>query len=168
MNDAKLSIGELAARSGLATSALRFYEAEGLIESQRSSGGQRQFARDVLRRVAFICMAQAVGLELKQVRAALATLPDARTPTQADWKRLSTGWQPLLDARIAALTRLRDQLSSCIGCGCLSLTRCKLYNPQDAAAKRGPGPRYLMGDRPVIDEPANRAPRASRRSPGRP
>lgn len=163
MSDATLSIGEVAARSGLATSALRFYESEGLIESRRTSGGQRRFARDVLRRVAFVCMAQAVGLDLKQVRAALATLPDARTPTQADWARLSTGWQPLLDARIAALVGLRDQLSSCIGCGCLSLTRCKLYNPQDAASKRGPGPRYLMGDLPPVEAAAGPAVRA----PGR-
>ncbi len=143
-----LSIGALAQRAGVATSALRFYEAEGLIASARTPAGQRRFARSVLRRVAFIGAAQAVGLDLKQIRAALRTLPDARTPTQADWTRLSRAWQPLLDARIEALTRLRDQLASCIGCGCLSLTRCKLYNAGDTAGRHGAGPRYLIGERP--------------------
>jgi MerR family transcriptional regulator, redox-sensitive transcriptional activator SoxR len=163
MTDDALSIGALARRSGVATSALRFYEAEGLIPGTRTDGGQRRFDRSVLRRVAFIGAAQAVGLDLKQIRAALQTLPGARTPTAADWQRLSRSWQPLLDARIEALTRLRDQLSSCIGCGCLSLTRCKLYNAGDTAARRGPGPRYLMGDRPP-STPA-RAPAAGRGRP---
>jgi MerR family transcriptional regulator, redox-sensitive transcriptional activator SoxR len=143
-----LSIGELATRAGVATSALRFYEEQGLISSTRSAGGQRLYPRHVLRRVAFIRAAQAVGLTLPQVREALATLPESRTPTREDWQRLSRRWTPLLDERIAALTRLRDRLSSCIGCGCLSLTHCKLYNPEDSAAARGAGPRYLLGDRP--------------------
>ncbi len=147
MVDPFILIGQLAQRAGVAASALRFYETQGLLTSVRSSGGQRQYPRSTLRRVAFIRAAQAVGLSLDDVRAALATLPDQRTPTQADWQRLSRQWQPLLDARIEALTQLRDQLSSCIGCGCLSLQRCKLYNPQDVAATRGSGPRFLMGDR---------------------
>ncbi|MBL8302058.1 MAG: redox-sensitive transcriptional activator SoxR [Ideonella sp.] len=142
-----IPIGELARRAGVAASALRFYESQGLITSGRSSAGRRQYPREVLRRVAFIRAAQAVGLSLDDVRQALATLPGGRTPTQADWARLSRTWQPMLDERIVALTRLRDQLSSCIGCGCLSLRRCALYNPGDAAAGRGSGPRYLLGDR---------------------
>ena len=142
-----LTIGELAARAGMATSALRYYEQRGLLPSVRSSGGHRLYARSALRRVAFVRAAQAVGLTLEEIQAALAGLPSARTPTAADWAKLSRQWQPLLDARIAALTRLRDKLASCIGCGCLSLKRCRLYNPEDAAAARGTGPRYLLGDR---------------------
>ena len=145
--DGWIPIGELARRSGVAASALRFYEEAGLLASGRSESGRRQFSRSSLRRVAFIRAAQAVGLSLDDIRAALATLPDGRTPNQADWQRLSRGWQPLLDARIAALTQLRDQLNSCIGCGCLSLTKCALYNPGDKAATRGAGARYLLGDR---------------------
>ena len=154
MDDTWLSIGDLARRSGVAASALRFYEAEGLISGGRSGAGRRQYPRHVMRRVAFIRAAQAVGLGLADIRAALQGLPDARTPNQADWRRLSSTWQPLLDARIQALTRLRDQLSSCIGCGCLSLKACALYNPQDQAAGRGPGARYLAGDAPVKPPPA--------------
>lgn len=146
--DVSISIGELARRSGVAASALRFYEDAGLLESGRSAAGRRQYPRSVLRRVAFIRAAQAVGLSLDEIRVALASLPEARTPTQADWERLSRGWRPLLDERIAALTRLRDQLSSCIGCGCLSLSRCPLYNPGDQAGANGTGARYLLGDRP--------------------
>jgi MerR family redox-sensitive transcriptional activator SoxR len=145
----RLPIGEFARRAGLAPSALRFYEQQGLLASARSEGGRRLYPRADLRRVAFIRAAQAVGLRLPDIAAALASLPDGRTPTAADWQKLSRQWQPLLDARIAALTRLRDQLASCIGCGCLSLQRCALYNPGDAAAVRGPGARYLMGDKPV-------------------
>lgn len=147
MPDNWIPIGELARRAGVAASALRFYEAQGLIRSQRSAGGRRHYARSELRRVAFIRAAQAVGLPLERIAAALHSLPDKRTPTQADWTRLSRGWKPLLDARIAELTRLRDQLDSCIGCGCLSLKRCALYNPGDGAAALGSGPRYLLGDR---------------------
>jgi MerR family redox-sensitive transcriptional activator SoxR len=141
-----LSIGEVAARTGVAASALRFYEAEGLIAASRSGGGQRRYARDVLRRIAFIRAAQRVGLTLDDIRAALVTLPAGRTPTKADWERLSRSWRPLLDARIAELERLRDELTSCIGCGCLSLHSCALFNPHDRAARLGPGPRYLLGD----------------------
>lgn len=149
MPDPSILISEFARRAGVAASTLRFYEAQGLLASRRSGGGQRLFARSELRRVAFIRAAQAVGLSLDQVRTALAGLPGQRTPTARDWKALSQGWQPLLQARIDALTRLRDQLSSCIGCGCLSLAKCALYNPGDAAAARGNGPRYLMGERPL-------------------
>lgn len=141
-----LSIGEAAARSGVRPSTLRFYEAEGLIRSVRSRGGRRHFARSELRRIAFIRAAQAAGLALGEIKAALAALPDRRTPTRADWARLSRGWRDMLDARIAAMARLRDQLSSCIGCGCLSLKVCRLYNPEDAARTLGAGPRYLLGD----------------------
>ena len=148
MIDIVIPIGELARRSGVAASALRFYEDQGLLVGQRNASGRRQFARGDLRRVAFIRAAQAVGLALDQIREALASLPDGRTPNQKDWARLSSAWRPLLDQRIADLMRLRDQLSSCIGCGCLSLTQCALYNPGDVAAKRGVGPRYLLGDRP--------------------
>jgi MerR family redox-sensitive transcriptional activator SoxR len=144
-----ISIGELARRSGAAASALRFYESQGLMASTRTAGGQRQFPRDVLRRVAFIRAAQTVGLSLEQIKAALATLPEQRTPTKADWERLSQSWHGLLDQRIHALVALRDQLSSCIGCGCLSLRSCALYNPADAAQRRGSGARYLLGDRSV-------------------
>jgi MerR family redox-sensitive transcriptional activator SoxR len=146
-SDSWLTIGTFAQRCGVAASALRFYEAQGLLRGRRSGGGHRQYRRADLRRVAFVRAAQAVGLSLEQVRAALATLPDGRTPTQADWQRLALGWQPLLDERIAALTRLRDQLTTCIGCGCLSLKRCALYNPGDQVAARGAGARYWLGDR---------------------
>ena len=147
-NDASVAIGALAQRAGVAASALRFYEAQGLIRGSRSAGNQRRYPKETLRRVAFIRIAQSVGLSLDEIRAALATLPEQRTPTRADWARLSRAWKPLLQARIASLTALRDQLDSCIGCGCLSLKTCKLYNPADAAARLGSGPRYLLGDRP--------------------
>lgn len=145
--NAWVSIGELAKRAGVAASALRFYEGEGLLESARTAGQQRQFKRDALRRVAFIRVAQTVGLSLQDIRDALATLPSNRTPTKADWEKLSRAWQPLLDERIRTLVALRDQLTSCIGCGCLSLKVCALYNPNDAAKVRGNGPRYLLGDK---------------------
>ncbi|MCE4557475.1 redox-sensitive transcriptional activator SoxR [Roseateles cellulosilyticus] len=138
-----LTIGQLARRAGVATSALRFYEAEGLIAATRSAGGHRQYPRHVLRRVAFIRAAQVVGLTLPQIRAALATLPDGRTPNKADWTRLSAQWTPLLDERIAALQQLRERLTGCIGCGCLSLKACALYNPADVKREEGPGPRLL-------------------------
>lgn len=143
---AQLTIGILSQRSGVAPSALRFYEAEGLIHSTRTSGRQRRYARETLRRVSFIRAAQQVGLTLEEIRAALATLPDGRTPTNADWTRLSRRWRPMLDARIAMLERLRDRLDGCIGCGCLSLRHCKLLNPDDVAAERGSGPRYVLDD----------------------
>jgi len=143
-----LSIGELSARSGLAHSALRFYEDEGLIRSERTAGNQRRFPRVELRRVAFIRAAQQVGLSLDEIRDALQRLPEERTPTKADWARLSASWRHRLDERIAELERLRDGLTSCIGCGCLSLRRCALSNPRDVAAVRGAGARYLLGDTP--------------------
>lgn len=161
MDDSWIGIGELAQRAGVAASALRFYEAQGLISGGRSAAGRRQYPRHVLRRVAFIRAAQAVGLGLAEIHAALAGLPEGRTPTKADWQRLGAAWQPLLDARIAALTRLRDQLASCIGCGCLSLKVCALYNPQDQAARRGNGARYLAGDAPAVPL-AGPAPRRAR------
>lgn len=138
-----LPIGEIAARSGFATSALRYYEREGLISATRSPGGQRRYERGVLRRLAFVRAAQSVGLSLEEVRTALATLPDGRTPTRADWDRLSRSWRRRLDEQIAGLEALRDGLTSCIGCGCLSLRRCALSNPGDGAARRGPGAQYL-------------------------
>ena len=148
MTDDSLSIGQVAERTGVATSALRYYEREGLIRSSRTSGDQRRYPREVLRRVAFIRIAQRVGLTLDEIRAALASLPEERTPTKADWTRLSHSWRPQLDEQIAVLQRLRDDLTSCIGCGCLSLKACALYNPEDAAAGYGSGPRYLLGDKP--------------------
>ena len=148
MDDDFLTICEVAARTGLSTSALRFYEREGLLDSIRSEGGQRRYPREVLRRVAFIRVAQSVGLDLGEIASMLASLPKGRTPNKADWARLSRGWRPMLDERIASLQRLRDQLSDCIGCGCLSLKACALYNPADRAARLGAGPRFLLGDEP--------------------
>jgi MerR family redox-sensitive transcriptional activator SoxR len=149
MFDDDLSIGVVAARSGVAVSALRFYEDRGLIRSRRSSGGQRRYRRSVLRRVAFIQAAQRVGLTLEEIGRALATLPDDESITAKDWRRLSAAWRPMLDERIRLLEGLRDQLDSCIGCGCLSLDRCRLRNPGDRAAASGAGARYLLGDEPV-------------------
>lgn len=143
----RLPIGEVVRRSGIAASTLRFYEEAGLLLSLRSDSGRRHYARSDLRRLAFIRAAQTVGLSLDDIRAALAELPESRTPTAADWARLSKAWRPLLDQHIAELVQLRDTLSSCIGCGCLSLSKCKLYNPGDLAAQRGAGARYLLGDR---------------------
>jgi MerR family transcriptional regulator, redox-sensitive transcriptional activator SoxR len=140
----ELSIGAVSERTGVAHSALRFYEAEGLIHATRSAGGQRRYPRDVLRRVSFIRVAQQVGLSLDEIRTALSSLPDKRTPNKHDWERLSTSWRPRLDAQIAMLERLRDRLTGCIGCGCLSLQACRLLNAGDAAAERGPGPRYIL------------------------
>jgi MerR family redox-sensitive transcriptional activator SoxR len=139
-----LTIGELAARSGVATSALRYYEREGLIRSTRTAGNQRRYDRAELRRVAFIRIAQQIGVSLEEIRGALASLPESRTPTKADWSRLSRHWRRRLDERIALLERLRDQLTGCIGCGCLSLQRCKLVNPADLLAATGSGPRTIL------------------------
>jgi MerR family redox-sensitive transcriptional activator SoxR len=143
-----IPIGELAARSGVATSALRFYEAEGLIRSNRTQGNHRMYPKSVLRRVAFIRIAQRMGLSLGEIGEALEILPADRAPTKREWARLSRAWRSRLDDRIAALEGLRDDLTGCIGCGCLSLRSCTLYNPEDIAASRGPGPRYLLGDDP--------------------
>jgi MerR family redox-sensitive transcriptional activator SoxR len=142
----ELPIGTVAERAGVSVSALRFYEEKGLIASRRSEGGQRRYRRSVLRRVAFIQVAQRVGLTLEEVGRALDTLPGDDGLTPEDWRRLSVAWRPLLDQRIRLLEGLRDELDSCIGCGCLSLDRCRLRNPGDRAAERGPGPRYLLGD----------------------
>jgi MerR family redox-sensitive transcriptional activator SoxR len=138
-----LPIGQLSSRSGAAPSALRFYEDVGLIASTRSAGNQRRYARATLRRVAFILAARNLGVSLADVRDALATLPVDRTPRAGDWARMSATWRRRLNARIAELERLRDQLTSCIGCGCLSLQRCKLLNANDQIARRGAGPRLL-------------------------
>jgi MerR family redox-sensitive transcriptional activator SoxR len=144
--DDELTIGALSRRTGVATSALRFYEAEGLIHAERSPGGQRRYARATLRRVSFIRVAQQVGLTLDEIRSALASLPDNRTPDEQDWAKLSASWRPRLDAQIAVLERLRDRLDGCIGCGCLSLRFCRLLNPGDEVGERGPGPRYILDD----------------------
>jgi MerR family transcriptional regulator, redox-sensitive transcriptional activator SoxR len=142
--DGELTIGALSQRSGVAPSALRYYEAEELIHAVRTAKGQRRYTRDTLRRVSFIRVAQRVGLSLDEIRQALASLPDKRTPTQQDWARLSRSWRPRLEEQIALLERLRDRLDGCIGCGCLSLKRCRLLNPDDQVAAAGPGPRYLL------------------------
>jgi MerR family redox-sensitive transcriptional activator SoxR len=138
-----LTVSQVAERSGFAPSALRFYEREGLIHATRTAGNQRRYQRGVLRRLAFIRAARNVGLSLDEVAAALATLPDRRTPTRADWARLSRTWRQRLDDQVRALERLRDGLDSCIGCGCLSLKTCAIQNPADTARRRGPGAAYL-------------------------
>lgn len=138
-----LSVGEVAARSGVAVSTLHFYESAGLIHSWRNQGNQRRYAREVLRRVAVIRVAQRAGIALAEIRDALKTLPNQRTPTAEDWKKLSARWRVDLSDRIARLTRLRDQLDGCIGCGCLSLEVCPLRNPADKCARLGPGAQYL-------------------------
>ena len=144
-----LTIGTVASRSGVAASALRFYEERGLIASERvGAGGHRRYPRAVLRRVAFIVFAQRIGLTLDEIGAELAKLPPGRAPNRRDWSRLSSGWTARIDERIAELQRLKAGLTECIGCGCLSLDRCQLSNPRDRAAKLGPGPRYWVGDRP--------------------
>ncbi|MFC4562938.1 redox-sensitive transcriptional activator SoxR [Nocardiopsis mangrovi] len=140
----ELTVGQIAERSGVAVSALHFYEREGLIRSRRTAGNQRRFQRDTLRRIAFIRVSQRVGIPLSRIREALAELPDERTPTREDWARLSEKWRDKLDARIRMLERLRDDLTGCIGCGCLSLELCVLSNPYDELAKEGPGPRRLL------------------------
>ena len=141
-----LPIGEVAKRSGVAASALRFYEERGLIQSERAGSGHRRYPRPVLRRIAFIVFAQRIGLTLEEIGAELAKLPPDRAPTRKDWARLSSSWSDRIDQRIAELERLKSGLTECIGCGCLSLDRCKLANPGDRAAGLGPGPRYWIGD----------------------
>jgi MerR family redox-sensitive transcriptional activator SoxR len=141
-----LTIGEVSRRSGVASSALRFYEDRGLISSERREGGQRRYARHVLRRIAFIVFAQRIGLTLAEIGAELAKLDPNRVPNRRDWSRLSATWAARIDERIGELERLRTGLTECIGCGCLSLDRCSLANPDDRAASAGPGPRYWIGD----------------------
>jgi MerR family redox-sensitive transcriptional activator SoxR len=144
--DNLLTIGEVAERSGLATSAIRFYERQGLVHAERTLSGQRRFRRDVLRRIAFVRIAQRVGLTLEEIAAALAVLPVDRAPTRRDWERLTAGWQARIEQRISLLEALQSGLSGCIGCGCLSLRTCALANPDDVASATGSGPQYLMGD----------------------
>ena len=143
--DAELTIGEFARRSGVASSALRFYEERGLISSRRAGSGHRRFPRSALRRVAFIVFAQRIGLSLEEIAAELAKLPSDRVPDRRDWARLSGAWTRRIDERIAELERLRAGLAQCIGCGCLSIDKCALANPSDRAGRRGPGPRYWLG-----------------------
>ena len=142
-----LTIGELARRSGVSVSAVRFYEAKGLLNPIRTGGNQRRFLRSDLRRLSFALIAQQIGCTLPEIAAELAKLPQGRAPTQADWRRISNGFSKLLDRRIAALQRMRDTLDGCIGCGCLSLKKCGLYNREDRAARTGTGPRYALGVR---------------------
>ena len=142
-----LSIGSLAKRSGVATSALRFYEELGLIRSERNSSGHRRYAQAVIRRVAFIVFAQKVGMTLEEIGTELAKLPSQRVPERSDWAKLSGGWTRRIDERIGELERLRAGITECIGCGCLSLDRCRFANPGDRAARRGSGPRFWIEDR---------------------
>jgi MerR family redox-sensitive transcriptional activator SoxR len=144
-----LTIGEVSRRSGVASSALRFYEDRGLINSERAGSGHRRYPRAVLRRIAFIVFAQRVGLTLEEIGSDLAKLPPDRAPGRRDWSRLSSKWSARIDERIAELERLKVGLTECIGCGCLSLDRCALSNPDDRAGRLGPGPRYWIGDRPL-------------------
>lgn len=144
-----LSIGAVAERTGLSVSAIRHYEAEGLVRPLRNAGGQRRFDRSDIRRLSFVMIAQQLGFTLAEIREQLDRLPEGRAPSKADWERIARGFRVTLDARIATLTRLRDRLDGCIGCGCLSLAACRLHNPGDRARARGPGPRYLIGDRPA-------------------
>ena len=142
----ELTIGEVAARSGVATSALRFYEAQGLITASRTSGNQRRYARGVLRRIALIQAGRAAGIPLERIRAALDGLPASRTPTRRDWERLSVRWRDDLDRQLATLQAIRDRLTTCIGCGCLSIDACGLLNPDDEAGQLGAGAHYLRRD----------------------
>lgn len=142
-----LSIGDLAERTGLAVSAIRFYETKGLVAPARNTGGQRRYLRSDIRRLSFVQIAQQLGFSIEDIRSALASLPAGRTPTQKDWERISRGFRGQLDERIARLTRLRDYLDGCIGCGCLSMKKCALVNPADGLKKFGAGPRSVLGDR---------------------
>lgn len=144
----QLTIGDLAARTGLSVSAIRYYETQGLVSPGRNRGGQRRFMRSDIRRLSFVMIAQQFDFSIEQIRTQLEKLPDGRTPTKADWTKISRDMRAALDAKIATLERLRDNLDGCIGCGCLSLRNCKLYNHEDRAQRHGSGPRYLMGDTP--------------------
>ena len=146
-----ITIGQLADRTGLSVSAIRYYETQGLLFAERSSGGQRRFLRSDIRRLSFVVIAQQVGFTIEQIRQQLDTLPDRRTPNKKDWSRMSRDFRVLLNEKINALTQMRERLDGCIGCGCLSLAKCSLYNPKDQAYKKGAGPRYLLGDTPEQD-----------------
>ncbi|UWQ07724.1 redox-sensitive transcriptional activator SoxR [Aliiroseovarius crassostreae] len=148
----EISIGTLAKRTGLAVSAIRYYETQGLVAPERNAGGQRRFLRSDIRRLSFVMIAQKFGFTLERIREVMSSLPQSRTPTAKDWTEISQDFRAELDEQIAALTRLRDKLDGCIGCGCLSLDRCALYNPDDVAAAKGAGPRYLLGDEAVRPE----------------
>jgi MerR family transcriptional regulator, redox-sensitive transcriptional activator SoxR len=163
----ELTIGEVASRSGVAPSALRFYEEEGLLVSRRTTGNQRRYERAVLRRIALIQAGRAAGIPLDRIRAALATLPAHRTPNRSDWERLSHGWREDIDSRIATLEAIRNRLTTCIGCGCLSIDACELLNPGDEAAEAGSGPHYLKRDSRHALKTA-RAPGSRRRPEPRP
>ncbi|MDE2488085.1 MAG: redox-sensitive transcriptional activator SoxR [Alphaproteobacteria bacterium] len=145
-SDRTLSIGDLASRTGLSVSAIRFYESRGLVRAIRTGGNQRRFLRSDIRRLSFALIAQQLGLTLGQIEAELATLPEGRAPTRADWQRISERIGGVLDQKIAMLERMRKKLDGCIGCGCLSLETCALYNPEDRAGRAGPGPRFVIGD----------------------
>ncbi len=145
--DDLIPIGQLAERTGLSVSAIRFYETKGLVKPMRNSGGQRRFLRSDIRRLSFVLIAQQLGLPLREILTVLEALPHERTPTQQDWTRISKAVRAELDDRIAKLSRMRDNLDGCIGCGCLSLKKCALYNPQDKAGGKGPGPQYLLRER---------------------
>ena len=142
----RISIGQVAQRTGLSVSAIRFYEEAGLVSATRNAGGQRRFPRSDIRRLSFVLIAQRLGFTLEEIRLQLKSLPQERTPTQRDWARLSKGFKQVLEERIVILERLRDRLDGCIGCGCLSLKNCALYNPDDLASRRGSGPQYIVGD----------------------
>lgn len=142
----RLSVGEVAERTGVSASALRFYEDHDLLHPERTAAGHRRYPAEAIRRVSFIRTAQRMGVSLADIREALNSLPGSRTPTAKDWARLAAGWKPMLDERIAVLTRLRDDLDGCIGCGCLSMKSCAIWNPDDVAASLGDGPRYLLAD----------------------
>lgn len=144
----RLSIGQLAERTGLSVSAIRFYETKGLVFAERNAGGQRRFLRSDIRRLSFVMIAQQFGFTIDQIRTQLQKLPEQRTPNKKDWARISRHFRRELDAKIETLSNLRDQLDGCIGCGCLSLKKCTLYNPEDRAKRHGAGPRYLLGDKP--------------------
>ena len=141
-----LSVGDLAARTGLSVSAIRFYEGKGLITPDRNEGNQRRFEGSDIRRLSFILIAQQMGLTIEQIKSVMASLPDGRTPTKADWSKISRTFRKTLDERIAMMERMRDRLDGCIGCGCLSLKACSLYNPDDKAYRLGVGPRYVVSD----------------------
>ncbi len=144
----RLSIGQVAARTGLSISAIRYYESQGLVSPGRNPGGQRRFLKSDIRRLSFIMIAQQLGFPLQQIREQFASLPDGRTPTKADWSRISRAFRQTIQQRIDILTRMRDRLDGCIGCGCLSLANCSLHNPEDRVRHRGTGPQYLLGDPP--------------------